>query len=125
MQTLNKFNESKNKVDLTEKNNEDCNDVVEFLESVKLIKYKDTFIENGFEDMDTILELNDEHMELLGIPLGHKLKIMKRIKELRNDNDSTQESRPATVPVAQSNSIEGASCSTEDIGSMSICRFNF
>lgn len=53
----------------------------------------------------------------MGIPLGHKLKIMKRIRELRNDNDSTQESRPATVPVTQSNYMEGASYSIEDIGS--------
>lgn len=83
--------------------------MVAFLESVKLIKYKDTFIENGFEDMDTILELNDDYLASLGVPLGHKLKIMKRIRELRNDNDSTQESRPATVPVAQSNYVEGAS----------------
>ena len=68
--------------------------------------------------MDSILELNDEYLESLGVPLGHKLKIMKRIKELRNDSESTQESRPATVPVTQSNYIEGTSCSTDDIGSM-------
>lgn len=67
--------------------------------------------------MDTILELNDDYLASLGIPLGHKLKIMKRIRELRNDNDSTQESRPATVPITQSNYIEGESYLIEDIGS--------
>ena len=40
-------------------------------------------IDHGIEDLETILELQDEHMEQLGIPLGHKLKIMKEIKELR------------------------------------------
>lgn len=35
------------------------------------------------EDLETILEMNDEHIELMGIPLGHKLKIMKRIKDTR------------------------------------------
>jgi hypothetical protein len=33
--------------------------------------------------LETILELRDEHIELIGIPLGHKLKIMKKIKDLR------------------------------------------
>ena len=97
-----------------ENNNEEENfsEVIEFLESVKLAKYKDTFIQNGFDDMDTILELNEEYLESLGLPLGHKLKIMKRIRELRNDD-----SRPSTVPKTQAYSNEEASCTTEDIKS--------
>lgn len=46
-------------------------------------KYRDAFIENGIEDKETILELNEAHLEQLGLPLGHKLKIMKKIKELK------------------------------------------
>jgi hypothetical protein len=48
-----------------------------------LDKYQDKFVENGVEDLETILELNEEHIELMAIPLGHKLKIMKRIKDMR------------------------------------------
>ena len=33
--------------------------------------------------METVLELKDEHIEQLGVPLGHKLKIIKKIKDLR------------------------------------------
>lgn len=33
--------------------------------------------------METILEMKDEHIEQMGIPLGHKLKIIKKIKDLR------------------------------------------
>lgn len=40
-------------------------------------------VDNGIEDLETILELQDEHVEQIGVPLGHKLKIMKRIKEIR------------------------------------------
>lgn len=40
---------------------------------------------NGIEDMETILELQEEHIEKMGIPLGHKLKMVKKIKELRAD----------------------------------------
>lgn len=33
--------------------------------------------------METILELNDTHLDALSIPLGYKLKILKKIKSLR------------------------------------------
>jgi hypothetical protein len=49
------------------------------------LKYKDTFIDNGVEDLETILELDERHLELMNVPLGHKLKIIKRIKDLRKD----------------------------------------
>lgn len=52
---------------------------------IKLEKYFDKFIENGVEDLETILELKDEHVEQMGIPLGHKLKIVKKIKDMRID----------------------------------------
>ena len=42
-------------------------------------------MENGVEDLETILELKDEHVEQMGIPLGHKLKIVKKIKDMRTD----------------------------------------
>jgi hypothetical protein len=37
--------------------------VKEFLADIKLDKYYDKFIENGVEDLETILELKDEHIE--------------------------------------------------------------
>jgi hypothetical protein len=55
------------------------------LTDIKLEKYFDKFIENGVEDLETILELKDEHVEQMGIPLGHKLKIVKKIKDMRTD----------------------------------------
>lgn len=53
------------------------------METVKLEKYADKFLENGVEDLETVLELQDQHLEQMGVPLGHKLKIMKRIKDMR------------------------------------------
>ena len=46
-------------------------------------KYKDLFLDNGVEDFETILEMDEKHLEQMSVPLGHKLKLMKRIKELR------------------------------------------
>ena len=54
-----------------------------FLGGVKLEKYADKFLENGVEDLETVLELKDQHLEQMGVPLGHKLKIIKRIKDMR------------------------------------------
>ena len=56
-----------------------------FLNEVGLIKYREQFIENGIEDLEIILELDDKHLEQMNVPLGHKLKILKRIKDLRRD----------------------------------------
>ena len=58
------------------------------------MKYKERFIENGIEDLETILELNDEHLDAITVPLGHKLKILKRIKMIRHEKGmSVPESR--------------------------------
>jgi len=62
---------------------EEYGEISTFLNSIALNKYKDRFIENGIEDEETILELNDEHLDALSVPLGHKLKILKRIKLIR------------------------------------------
>jgi hypothetical protein len=48
-------------------------------------KYKEVFIDNGIEDLETILEMDDKHLEQLSVPMGHKLKFMKRIKEIRTE----------------------------------------
>ncbi len=73
-----------------------------FLDSLKMIKYFEKFIENGIEDLETILELEDSHFQIMGIPLGHKLKILKRIKEIKKEEPKVvskikpMESKPLT-----------------------------
>jgi hypothetical protein len=50
-----------------------------------LDKYFKKFVENGIEDQETILELSDMHLDAMEIPMGYKLKILKKIKTLRED----------------------------------------
>lgn len=38
-------------------------EVKEFLSAIKLEKYEQKLIDNGVEDLETILELRDEHIE--------------------------------------------------------------
>ena len=43
--------------------------------------------------------MNDEHLDALSVPLGHKLKILKRIKLIRSDKGmSVPESRQGQIP---------------------------
>lgn len=78
-------------------NNEQFGEVAEFLQSIKLDKYFEKLVDNGIEDLETILELQDQHIEQIGIPLGHKLKIIKRIKDIRSEKGmSVPQSRQGT-----------------------------
>ena len=60
-------------------------EVDEFLNPMNLGKYKEIFIDNGVEDLETILEMDEKHLEMMNVPLGHKLKMMKRIKVIRKE----------------------------------------
>jgi len=88
--------------------NEEYSEVTEFLSSLKLEKYKEVFIENGIEDKETILELNEEHLQEMGLPLGHKLKIMKKIKESRKHVESERQTHFTAQPQKVSSSTETA-----------------
>ncbi len=92
-------------------------EVDEFLTSVSLAKYKDLFLDNGFEDLESVLELRDEHFQTMGIPLGHKLKMLKRIRELKGVSASTSVAVPAPMkasdPKSTSNSAPKVSTRTD------------
>lgn len=81
--------------------NGEFNEVEQFLADIKMEKYKEIFIENGIEDKETILELNDEHLNELGLPLGHKLKILKKIKESRKQPSAYPQNIPQNLPPVQ------------------------
>jgi hypothetical protein len=47
-------------------------------------KYYSTLIDNGIDDMEIVLELNEQHLTNIGIPLGHRIKFMKKIKAVKD-----------------------------------------
>eukprot|EP00742_Colponemidia_sp_Colp-10_P004019 GILJ01004287.1.p1 GENE.GILJ01004287.1~~GILJ01004287.1.p1 ORF type:complete len:430 (+),score=62.36 GILJ01004287.1:70-1290(+) len=57
--------------------------VSNFLESVGLPQYLELFLDNGFDDMETVLEINEEHLTAMSVPMGHKLKLVKHVKSMR------------------------------------------
>lgn len=52
-----------------------------FLAGCGLEKYLDAFLSNGIEDLEVVMELTDEHLGGLGLPLGHRIKLLKRVRE--------------------------------------------
>ena len=41
--------------------------------------YVTKFKENGFEELDILLDLEQDQLQQMQIPLGHQLRIMKKI----------------------------------------------
>jgi serine/threonine protein kinase/hemoglobin-like flavoprotein len=65
------------------------NPVATFLHGIGLAQYAQTLLENGFDDMETLIEIEDEHMKQLGMPPGHVVKLKKRLRELNADRASS------------------------------------
>ena len=65
--------------------------ISEFLESLGLGEYADTFEENAI-DMEVIPELTDSDLKELGLKLGHRKKLLKAI-------DAFEETTPDTTPL--------------------------
>ncbi len=57
-------------------------DLGEFLNALGLPQYVNTFVDNDI-DGAALLELEDGHLKELGVSLGHRIKLLKAIAELR------------------------------------------
>lgn len=55
----------------------------QFLTKLNLIKYEEIFLENGFDELEILVEIEKEHLEEMKIPLGHQIKILKDVKMLK------------------------------------------
>jgi hypothetical protein len=57
-------------------------DIAGWLRSLGLEQYEQAFRDNAV-DADVVPELTDHHLKELGIPLGHRVKLLKAIAALR------------------------------------------
>src|SRR4030095_8089986 len=71
-------------------------DVGDWLRNLRLGKYEPAFIENAI-DTDVLPELTEGDLEKLGIPLGHRRKMLRAIAEL--DRATLAPAETATEPV--------------------------
>ena len=47
-----------------------------------MARYYDVFIQNGVDDMEIVYELSESHLKDMSVPIGHRLKIMKKVREV-------------------------------------------
>lgn len=99
-------------------------EVETFLSDLKMSKYLEPFLDNGVEDLETVLELDEKHLEQMGIALGHKLKILKRIKDIRKEKgmevpDSRQGKRKDLASDSQPGIVKQNNLMTDAEGDMS------
>lgn len=62
---------------------EDAREVENFLADLKLDRYVSIFLENGFDSMDIVQEMQESHMREVGMAAGHVLKLTKKLGEMR------------------------------------------
>ena len=76
-------------------------DVAQWLESIGLGQYAELFAENAI-DIEVLPELAEPDLEKLGLPLGHRKKLLKAIRDLGTTPVRPTEpaSAPATTPAA-------------------------
>jgi len=67
-------------------------EVTKFLQQIGLPQYAQALYQSGFEDMETLVDIEEDHMRDLGILPGHQVKLRKRLDEFE-----------AGVPVVQIN----------------------
>jgi class 3 adenylate cyclase len=66
-------------------------DVEDWLRGIGLEQYANLFAENAI-DRDVLAELTEEHLKELGLPLGHRVKLVRAIKKLgANAEDDASE----------------------------------
>jgi hypothetical protein len=54
----------------------------EFLEQLKLVVYWPVFREKGFDELDSLEDLDEGTLNEMGVALGHKGRILRRVKEI-------------------------------------------
>merc|ERR1719158_1431196 len=62
------------------------NDEIEvktFLSGLGLDRYMGIFLDNGFDCMDVVEEMEESHMKELGMAAGHIIKLSKKLNEKR------------------------------------------
>jgi hypothetical protein len=76
-------------------------DVGAWLRDLGLGQYEAVFRENEI-DVDILPELTEPHLEKLGMPLGHRIRLLKAISNLEASEKSAAAVAPAPEPLPHS-----------------------
>ncbi len=75
-------------------------DVRTWLGSLGLDKYADIFREHQIE-ADVLPELTEQHLREMGVPLGHRLRMLRAVRQLTGDVSGTAQPAAPTGPAPQ------------------------
>ncbi|CAK7242895.1 MAG: hypothetical protein STHCBS139747_004398 [Sporothrix thermara] len=83
----------------------------EVLEELNLSQYYESFIDQGFDTWETILDITESDLDAMGVKLGHRRKLQRRIANFRGiapdvalasptrtASEEAASSRPDSVP---------------------------
>ena len=68
-----------------ESKEEDSQGLSDLLNEMKLGKYEERLVQHGISNLNRLAEADESALDELKIPLGHKLKLLKKIKSLQKE----------------------------------------
>merc|ERR1719191_2624369 len=93
-------------------------EVKTFLSNLGLDRYIGIFLDNGFDCMDVVEEMEESHMKDMGMAAGHVIKLSKKLNEKRQANAPTQpESTMRRVSFGNTEQKEHDPASPSGVGS--------
>jgi hypothetical protein len=75
-------------------------EVYDFLMSIKLFRYIEVFIEDGFEDLESILEIDQGYFKEREFQDEHRQRILHRVAELRGEKELVHDGHVAVTEFA-------------------------
>ncbi|KAH7170698.1 hypothetical protein EDB81DRAFT_176267 [Dactylonectria macrodidyma] len=76
-----------------------ASDVEAIFGELGLSQYLDAFVEQGFDEWDIILDIQESDLDVLGVKLGHRRKLQRRIANARGVSPSASLVSPARSAV--------------------------
>jgi len=80
----------------------EASEVEAFLTGIGLDRYNSLFLEHGFDCMEVVLEMQESHMQDIGMSPGHIIKLRKRLAELNPPAIAPAAKAPAGTSLAGS-----------------------
>ncbi|OTA06826.1 hypothetical protein A9Z42_0076070 [Trichoderma parareesei] len=68
--------------------NQASRELEEIFKELGISQYLDAFVEHGFDTWDTILDIQESDLDALGVKLGHRRKLQRRIANARGIDPS-------------------------------------
>ncbi|ERS98426.1 hypothetical protein HMPREF1624_05210 [Sporothrix schenckii ATCC 58251] len=68
------------------------------LEELQLTQYYDAFVDQGFDSWETLLDITESDLDALGVKLGHRRKLQRRIANYRGVAQDVSLVSPTRTP---------------------------